>query len=755
MGTLALLVEKPSSVKAPPGSQNVVVVGEQQIGPQTAPASGEVSFTALLDPRSPKVTLQSVDDVGQRSVSELPLSFDAPSPVLLMPLPEKLPTGSPLTVYAAAFNAEGQAWSGAAPELDGYGQGRVEGQGVFSWRVTTPAEPGPWTLKVSTEEGEDSLTRSLIRPALALQLSSDPPTLGKDSRDVAVTVNIKGPDGQAITGLKPRFTAEGASASGSVKDNGDGTYTQRYRVNSGAERAEFRATLPPATTGLPPARIVAWPSKSALPADGSAQIEISVVVVDALGLPVPNQTVELTAPMGDGAIPPEVRTDKEGVATLSYRAGTQVGPALVRVDAGGVVGELVLWQHAPDATPPQPSLVGDALAREGTARWQAARPSLAVVRVGVDVGPPAALTVRTVPEYTTPGAAILVQVKVFDASGKVSPGVPPAVSASVGTVGAVTDNGDGSYNVPVQLPPGVDGPLTLDVRAGDARGAASLPTLASMGGPSAVVADSGASGGEASAGSGGRDSGGRDSGGRDSGGRDNSGRAPVASSGDEKVKLRVVLTDTWLQHESTSAGDAEAPVSASIQRPLPFGALGAGVDLVAHPTGGPFGVDLRARGAAYRYALGAGAAEEVLTDSLYTAALGVRYSPGPGNTARPYLGLAAGVADSLAFTYADSAKASASPQNLILPGLVVNAGLNVDTPKVDVAIQLSELLGPKPTMSHAGLLLDLAVLPGAASLTLGVEADLQHFSAEVGPAATEVSISSLRAAALGGLAFSF
>src|SRR5678816_3054742 len=119
-----------------------------------------------------------------------------------------------------------------------------------------------------------------------------------------------------------------------------------------------------------------------------------------------------------------------------------------------------------------------------TSAWSASMAS-ATVNVqgsGPKAGPPASASVTTVPQFTTPGAAIQATVRLVDANQLPVKGQRVIVTSTVGTVSRVTDGGDGSYTANVQLPAGTDGPVTIAASVGTTvKASVSLPTLASMG----------------------------------------------------------------------------------------------------------------------------------------------------------------------------------------------------------------------------------------------------------------------------------
>ncbi|MCK6524647.1 Ig-like domain-containing protein, partial [Myxococcota bacterium] len=482
LGVLPVLMQRPQEVSAAPGSRNTLVLGEKPYGPVDASADGKAKFTVLMDPRAPTATLQSVDATGRRTDTVVPLDVGGAPSLTFAPLADAVPAGQPVKLWVAALKADGTPWSDVPPRIEGLADPAVEGKGWFSYSATAPQTLGPWTVTAVMGDQKATLTLQVIDPPSVVTLTSSPRSLGEGAGEISVTATAKSAAGVALTQRPLVWSADGLTPVGAPKANGDGTVTQRYKVSASQQTARVIARLSLKPTGMPTARVVAWPLRPGVTADGQSAVELVVLTVDVWGMPVPNQTLTVTAPLGDGALAPTVKTDAQGLAVVRYRAGTQPGPARVRLDAGGVVGEVILWQTAPGQDAPTLPALGDALDLSALDLQQRGAPTLRLTRAGADSGPPAAVSVGTVPSYTTPGAAILVTVRVLDAQGKAVVGEPPTINASIGTVGVLSDSGDGSYSVPVQLPPGQDGPLTVTVSVGAAQGAASVPTLASIGG---------------------------------------------------------------------------------------------------------------------------------------------------------------------------------------------------------------------------------------------------------------------------------
>lgn len=701
-GAIPVLVERTQTVRAAAGSQNVLVIGGEQYGPTTAGPDG-VAVKALFDPRVEFATLQSVDEMGNRSDTRVDLEL-ASKPVLAMaPLPAAMPTGYAFRVHVLVLEGNGQPWQGAAPQLNGK-SGESLGQGWYRFEASTDNSPGKFKLQVEVEGQEtlqDSHTIQTIDAVPTVSLSSDPPALKENARDFAVTTHLRAADGAALTNRKVRFDVEGASTLGGTRDNGDGTYTQKYRLGSKADHALVQAAPTFSATGLPARHLVLWTDKAVIPADGDSTVTLTVLALDATGMPVPKAVIKLSTPMGSAAMQPEVTTDKYGVAKVQVKSAPNPGIVSIQADLNGVVGRTLLTTHLPGAEVQGVETGGSAADRARVARWQQNLVSLKIGRVGADVGPPAALTLSSVPTYTTPGAAVLVTVMVVDAQGKPVVDQAPAMQASIGSVGAVQNNGDGTYNVPVQLPTGTDGPLTVTATANGATGSTALPTLAGMS--------------EAAADDGGRVP--------KPGKEDREPKEAGTFSGHARLMLGGMHT-TYTSERDNTDGNGRVPSDVSFsQRPIP----GAVLQVDGH--GGPKGMvgfDLGLYTGTYTLKVDSMQFRDTFLPAH--AALTVGTVKGP---AYFFGGIGVGSVDTPVFRY------SVELNNLDLDdrrsvGARLSAGAQLDQEAFAFRFNLAETFAPSPVLTELAGFFDLSV-SGPLTVSGGYQLHLQHARLGVPP----------------------
>ncbi|MCB9764266.1 MAG: Ig-like domain-containing protein [Alphaproteobacteria bacterium] len=713
------LTLKPAGTHDLPASAHALAVrasqGTVKVDGQNPDGSWTATWTPPSHPEPEQVVLFAATDLtrpdqvhGQLTMPVDKAPEGATLPVLIAPMAPGLPTSQAATAWVLS--------PGGDPTLSDGTAGVSAGGGWSSFALTAPDAPGSWSVEVQGGGASDKVDLKVVDAVPRLTLSADPPVMDSQTRNLTVVATVTDPAGQPLPRRKVRFSAEGASVNGSTRDNGDGSYTQRWRVSSSVDAAVITASVTLSATGLPPARVLAWTGRPTVPSNGTTQTPITLMALDAYGLPVPGVSFSLTTPRGDGAAPPSVKADANGVAVVRYRSGTTPGPARLRaVTDSGLVGEVVLWQQGGAGVSLPPS--GDAPAQQALATWQGAVPTLALNRVDGKTGAPAALVVSTTPTYTTPGAAILITVQVFDATGQPVPAKKPQITASIGTVGAITDSGDGSYLVPVQLPPGQDGPLQVDVEASGVKGSAVLPTLASLGGTSALQADGTVAKAEPDKSRGG------------GGGRPDPGFQEATL-----LTFRVTPFDMIYSYSATSeTGAGASPLGAAFTEGYPFGVLGTAVHLELWPTRGAVGIDARTKVGAWRMALGAGQIANNVIDPVFPSAVGVRFRYDVAATPLRLTGGAWGqIGDTLVFEYADDAHASAVPVSRMIYGARLGVGFELDTNRVDLRLEGAETFGPLPAMTHATAGLDLAILPDPLFLSLGADLDMVHRRFRVG-----------------------
>ncbi len=485
---LPVTLRKSVALDAAAGSNNVLTVGGKQYGPFKADSRNKVTFEVDLDPRNPLGRLQSVHVDTSRIEREVPLpGVSQVGQLVFLPMPASIvadPT-RPLPVRVVALAPNGEPVAAGQMVLTA-SAGTVSTPGpdgkVMLGQYSAPATAQEVTLGAQWNGLIASRKLRILAPLPRMTLVADPVDFPKGGGTVKVVARLKDAGGTALAGRPPSIIADGASLSGKMTDKKDGSYTVGVTGTSKTERASVFGTPPMDVSSLAPARLLAWSGASTLTANGRDGTSVTLVAVDAYDLPVANVEFKLAVPLGDGSLPPSVKSDARGVVHVAYRAGTKPGLQTLRVEAGGLITELPIFQVGPKMfVSPIPG--GGAQHLAALERWQQASPTLTVVREGVvpPSGPPAEMQLSATPGYTTAGAAILVQVRITDENGVGVAGQKLQVSAVPAVVSAISDSRDGNYSFTAQLPQGQDGPLTVTVAAGTEITTLKLGTLEQVG----------------------------------------------------------------------------------------------------------------------------------------------------------------------------------------------------------------------------------------------------------------------------------
>ena len=724
IGGLPVTLRKSIALDAAAGSSNVLTVGGKQYGPFKADSRNKVTFEVDLDPRNPLGRLQSVHVDTSRIEKEVPLpGVSQVGQLVFLPMPASIvadPT-RPLPVRVVALAPNGDPVSAGALLLTA-SAGTVSAPGpdgkVMLGQFTAPATAQEITLGAQWNGLIASRKLRILAPLPRMTLAAEPVDFPKGGGTVNVVARLKDAGGTALAGRPPSLVADGASLSGKVTDKKDGSYTIGVTGTSKTERARVFGTPPMDVSSLAPARLLAWSDSSTLTANGRDGTSVTLVAVDAYDLPVANVEFKLAVPQGDGSLPPSVKSDARGVAHVAYKAGTKPGLQTLRIEGGGLVNELPIFQVGPKMfVSPTPG--GGAAHLAALERWQQASPTLTVVREGVvpPSGPPAEMQLSTTPGFTTPGAAILVQVRITDENNVGVAGQKLQVSAAPAAVGPISDSRDGNYSFTAQLPPGQDGPITVTVAAGTEITTLKLGTLEQVG--SAKSAATATKEGKSLA---------------SGGGSGKKASQTHAGAGVPTGRFGAAVVNVRGPYSLASDGDGGLANADLVAPDAGFWGLTAGATygLSAGPGRAQFGADARfsaniydVNGDAYLVFL-----RDITAGGRYLHPVADGISVGGGldlqSVSAPY------------FTYTDEARTAANIAVGGWFGVRAVGQLDVDLPNdFHISVEVAESFLWAPAATHAGARLDIPTGGAPVAVRLGLAWDWRYLStADLGGAGT-------------------
>ena len=321
--------------------------------------------------------------------------------------------------------------------------------------VATAIAPGVYAIDLTSTTALESATLSFrvigLPPTFTgtdtVDFVAGPPDLSASTLSLAdgslvadgsasttATVSLTDGFGHALAGHAVTLDAAPALAAvGSSTDNGDGTYAAPVTAGTSLGQAQISFSVDgagpsPNTATL---TLVAGPpdlaastiavADNTLVADGASTSQVVITVTDGFGHALPGQAVAVfVEPASLGALG-TVTDNGDGTYSVTFTAGTQVGTATLSFTVGG----------------------------------QGPSPSTATLDVVAGAPSDARSTIEAAPtSLVADGAATsLVTVRVNDAADNPLAGQTVVVSASAGSLlGAVSDNGDGTYTQSLQAP---------------------------------------------------------------------------------------------------------------------------------------------------------------------------------------------------------------------------------------------------------------------------------------------------------------
>ncbi|MFT5679661.1 MAG: adhesin/invasin [Myxococcota bacterium] len=495
-GSFALpLVGKASfPVSSAPNSRVMLRIGDREFGPVQADATGRANVPIVVPPGFNSATLITIVS-GQTSEETIDLQLPITQRVELMPSSASVPADPTIAVPVRVFVAE----ASGGPDTEArvtftttagqVSEARHEGSGVYVTTFTPPYGNASSQVSIQVSVADDrgaqtdSMTLNLVpaRPA-SVALSTEPPSLASNAASVQVFAKVIGQDGIGISGRELSYAVSGARLNGGTRDLGNGDYQTRLTTEGTNAGVELTAVVSGSATANPVSRVLVLPAAAALANQSNGSVNI--LTLDSYGYPVAGAAVTLKLD-GDGTLPTAVTTDANGFARVYYTAGASMGLARISATVGDHTGSAGILQLPANLSAGVSSGLGVLPLSGSTAdqaiisAWRSASPAMSVGREGATgavaatavetntVGPIARLVVLSEPGSAAPGGTVTLKIRATDAGGKGVGGLNLDLLTSTGTIGSITDLGDGSYQAPLVLGADASGEAKITVASED------------------------------------------------------------------------------------------------------------------------------------------------------------------------------------------------------------------------------------------------------------------------------------------------
>ncbi|WP_222708641.1 Ig-like domain-containing protein, partial [Paenibacillus sp. N3.4] len=364
---------------------------------------------------------------------------------------------SQTTVSVKLKDAQGNAWTtgGAtvaiASTFGTVGPVTDNHNGTYTATLTAPTTVGTATISASVGGNAIAATASVqfvpggLSTAKSTVETDDDYLTADGTSQTTVSVNLKDAQGNALTtgGATVAITSTLGTV-GPVTDNHNGTYTARLTAPTTVGTATIRASVGGSAIaatasvqfesgGLSTEKSTVETGNATLTADGISHTTLSVKLKDAQGnaLTAGEALVRITSTLG--TVGP-VTDNHNGTYTATLTAPTMVGTATISASVGG-----------------------SAIA--ATASVQFVSGGLSTEKSTVEMGN------VTLTADGTSQTTISVNLKDAQGNALTTGGATVAITSTLGTVGAVTDNHNGTYTATLTAPTTV-GTATISASVG-------------------------------------------------------------------------------------------------------------------------------------------------------------------------------------------------------------------------------------------------------------------------------------------------
>ena len=320
------------------------------------------------------------------------------------------------------------------------------GDGTYTAVLTSATTAGSATISftIAGVPADDTaavqFTAGSASPATST-IAADPPSITADGTSTStITVTARDAQGNPVTTGAVIAITSSAGTVGATVDNGDGTWSATLTSSTAAGSATVGFTVDGDTS--PNVAIVAFTagaadatastisaSPTSITADGASTSTITVALLDANGNPLTASGGTVTMATDAGTLG-SVTDNADGTYTAVLTSATAVGTAVVGF-----------------------TVAGDSSPNTATVTFTAgpADPSTSTITASPAIIPADGSSTSTI------------TVTLLDANGNLTgaSGGTVAMTPDVGTVGAVTDNGDGTYTAIYTSPTSTTPPAAI------------------------------------------------------------------------------------------------------------------------------------------------------------------------------------------------------------------------------------------------------------------------------------------------------